>query len=297
MAKKKGQGMVEPIDETIDEPEVAAASTVGERLRVAREAKGLTLEDVAAQTRIPRRHLESLEISDWEHLPAPTYTNGFAKSYASVVGLDRVEIGEQLRAEMGGHRATATTEVFEPADPARTMPKWLVFGAIAVVLVLVLVMSWLNERSFQGSDQAANDAVATAAEPEAATPAAGPDALAPALQGAVVITANESVWIQVKDGPATLKAGVLESGQSFEVPADAKAPVLTTGKPEALRIAVGTADAPQVGPAATTARNVSLLGPDLMRGPAAAAPPAARTAPAPAAGAPSTPPAVQNTTQ
>ena len=295
MAKKKGQGMVEPIDETIDEPEVTAVATVGERLRVAREEKGLTLEDVAAQTRIPRRHLESLEISDWEHLPAPTYTNGFAKSYASVVGLDRVAIGEQLRAEMGGHRATAATEVFEPADPARTMPKWLVFGAIAVVLVLVLVMSWLNERSFQGSDQTANDTAATAAAPEVATAAPGPDALAPATQGAVVITANESVWIQVKDGPATLKAGVLESGQSFEVPADAKAPVLTTGKPEALRIAVGTADAPQVGPPATTVRNVSLLGPDLMRGPAAVAQPAAR--PAPAAGAPSTPPALQNTTQ
>ena len=37
--------------------EVMPSPTVGERLRVAREAKGLTLEDVAAQTRIPTRHL------------------------------------------------------------------------------------------------------------------------------------------------------------------------------------------------------------------------------------------------
>src|SRR5688500_16415674 len=155
MAKKKGQGTVEAIDEPageLPEPEIA---TVGQRLRVAREAKGLTLEDVAAQTRIPRRHLESLENSDWERLPAPTYTTGFAKSYASAVGLERGEIYEQLRGEMGGIRpATATSEVFEPADPARTMPKWLVFGAIAAVLVLVLVMSWLNERSFDQSEPA-----------------------------------------------------------------------------------------------------------------------------------------------
>jgi hypothetical protein len=101
-----------------------------------------------------------------------------------------------------------------------------------------------------------------------------------------VITANEQVWIQVKDGATTLKAGMLEAGQSYEVPATAKAPVLTTGKPEAIRISVGTADAPPVGPAATTVTNVSLLGPDLMRGPAAsapAAPPAATPAAVPAA--------------
>ena len=136
------------MDEELVEPNVP---TVGERLRVAREEKGLSLEDIAAQTRIPRRHLESLEISDWDKLPAPTYTIGFAKSYATVVGLDRVEIGEQLRAEIGGQRAAThqPAEVFEPADPARTMPKWLVFGAIAAVLAVVLLMSWLNERSLE----------------------------------------------------------------------------------------------------------------------------------------------------
>jgi len=280
MAKKKEQSMVEPAVEPIDEPEPAEVASVGERLRVAREEKGLSLEDVAAQTRIPRRHLESLENSDWERLPAPTYTTGFAKSYASAVGLERGEIYEQLRIEMGGVRpAAATSEVFEPADPARTMPKWLVFGAIAAVLVLVLVMSWLNERSFQEPDAAASDNSATAAAPSPAVPAPAPAAAAPTAQGPVVITANEEVWIQVKDGQTTLKEGLLEPGQSFEVPATATAPVLMTGKPGALRISVGTADAPPVGPASATVRDVSLLGPDLMRGPsagAATAPPVAQ---------------------
>jgi transcriptional regulator with XRE-family HTH domain len=276
MAKKKGQETVEPIDEPVDDLAEPEVSTVGQRLRVAREAKGLTLEDVAAQTRIPRRHLESLENSDWERLPAPTYTTGFAKSYASAVGLDRGEVYEQLREEMGGVRPVhQTSEVFEPADPARTMPKWLVFGAIAAVLVLVLVMSWLNDRSFSGPDNIANESVAEASEPVAATP---PPAAAPVqpASGPVVLTANEQVWIQVKDGATTLKAGLLDAGQSFEVPATATAPVLTTGKPEALRISVGTADAPPVGPPATTVRNVSLRAADLMRGPTAAAPGAAQ---------------------
>ncbi|WP_309661966.1 RodZ domain-containing protein [Sphingomonas sp.] len=296
MARKKGQAMVETTDEAVNDLAEAEVATVGQRLRIAREKKGLSLEDVAAQTRIPRRHLESLETSDWERLPAPTYTNGFAKSYATVVGLDRVEIGEQLRGEMGGMRPTTMAEVFEPADPARTMPKWLVFGAIAAVVLLVAVMSWLSQRSVQGSDETATDNAAALAS--AAPSEAVPAVAQPAAQGAVVITANEPVWIQVKDGATTLKAGVLEAGQSFEIPATATAPKLTTGKPEGLRIAVGTADAPPVGPAATTVRNVSLLAADLMRGPPtpAAAAPTVRQAPPGNPPAPATPPVVENTT-
>src|SRR3982751_2680374 len=121
----------------MDEEQVEShVPTIGERLRAAREEKKLSLEDIAAQTRIPQRHLESIETADWDKLPAPTYTTGFAKSYATAVGLDRAEIGEQLRAEMGGQRPPmAPVEIFEPADPARTMPKWLVFGTIAGVIV------------------------------------------------------------------------------------------------------------------------------------------------------------------
>ena len=107
------------MDET--EPEVVV--TVGQRLREAREAKGISVEDIAAQTRIPTRHLTSLEESDWDKLPAATYSIGFAKNYAAAIGLDRTEIGDQLRAEMGGTRLPAAfPEVYETADPARTMP-------------------------------------------------------------------------------------------------------------------------------------------------------------------------------
>src|SRR5690348_18387800 len=104
---------IEAVEETPVEEDVP---TVGQRLRAAREEKGLSLEDVAAQTRIPQRHLASIEAADWGSLPTPTYTIGFAKSYAGVVGLDRTDIGDQLRAEMGGQRFTANAvETFEPA--------------------------------------------------------------------------------------------------------------------------------------------------------------------------------------
>ena len=94
-----------------------------------------------------------------------------------------------------------------------------------------------------------------------------------------MITANEAAWVEIRDGATILKQGELAAGQSFEVPATATAPTLTTAKPEALRISVGTGDAPAIGPAGERVANVSLLGPDLLRGPAAAAAPAPATEP------------------
>jgi cytoskeletal protein RodZ len=251
--------------------------SVGERLRAAREEKKLSLEDIAAQTRIPRRHLESIEAADWAHLPAPTYTIGFARSYASAVGLDRAEIADQLRAEMGGQRAATTSEVFEPADPARTMPKSLVIGAIVAVILLIVLMSWLNNRSLEQPDETTNTAPAAAAP----TPTQAAPPPAQVAQGPVVLTATDAVWLAVKDGGNLLKQGIMQPGESFQVPATATAPTLTTAKTEALRINVGSAIAPPVGPPATKV-TVSLRPADLMKGgqpAAAAAPPSAAPAP------------------
>jgi hypothetical protein len=263
---------------TMDETEADDVITVGQRLKEAREAKGLSVEDVAAQTRIPTRHLTSLEESDWDKLPAATYSVGFAKNYAGVVGLDRNEISEQLREEMGGRLAAAVhPEVYEAVDPARTMPKGLVIGALGVLVLVVLALSWLSNRSIQPDAQPAAEA-ANVAPPVPAPATAAP--ATPAAAGPVVLTATAPAWIQVTDGGQSLFSGELAPGQSYTVPATATAPLLKAGKPEALRINVGNAVAPPVGPAGKVATKVSLLPADLMRGPSAqpaAAP--AQTAP------------------
>jgi len=281
MAKREVED--ELLDEELAEPSVP---TVGERLKAAREEKKLSLEDIAAQTRIPQRHLESIEDADWEKLPAPTYTVGFAKSYASAVGLDRSEIGDQLREEMGGQRFfSSQSEVIEAADPARTMPKWLVFSAVVAVIVLIIVMSVLNRRSLQ-QEPASNSTAAAAPAPAARTPTPQRVAPAPApasAQGPVVLSAIAPAWIQITDQGKTLFEGMLQPGQTYSVPPTATAPLLKAGKPEALKINVGSAVAPPVGPAGKVASKVSLKGPDLMRGPAQAAP---ATAPAPQPAAP-----------
>jgi len=305
------------------DPEIEAANaepvsdvppTAGERLRAAREQKKLSLEDVAAQTRIPQRHLVSIETGEWDNLPAPTYTIGFAKSYAAIVGLDRQEIGDQLREEMGGQRfATTAADVFEPADPRRTMPKSLVIGAVVAAVLLIALMSVLNRRSLEQPDRsAASNAAATSAPAPAAQPAtASPATVSPApvpASGPVVLTAMAPAWIQVTDQGRTLFEGELQPGQSYSVPMGLIAPRLKAGKPEALKVAVGTAVAPQVGPAGKVT-TVSLNPADLLKGPAASTPspaaqpatiaaPAARPRPRaqrPAA-APAAPPLIQPTT-
>jgi len=249
-----------------DELVEADVPTVGERLRAAREAKGLTLEDIAAQTRIPQRHLESLELGAWDRLPAPTYSVGFAKSYAAALGLDRAEIGEQLREEMGGQRFAATsTETFEPADPARTMPKWLVIGTVLGLIVLIALMTWLSNRSLDGGNEPAPvNPQAVQQQPRPQPPAAAPAA----AQGPVVLTATAPAWIQITDGGKTLFMGELAQGQSYTVPQTATAPLLKAGKPEALQVKVGNAVAPPVGPPGKVAANVSLKPQDLMAAPA-----------------------------
>lgn len=253
-----------------DEP--MDVDNVGQRLRKAREAKGLSIEEVASTTRIPTRHLLSLEQSEWSNLPASTYSVGFAKNYATAVGLDKVEIAERLRAEMGNvlpAHYTNTTEPFEPVEGNRSMPKGIVFGALAALVLIALTLTWLSNRELGGDDAAPVAEMDNAMLP--------PGSLAgPIAQGPVVITANEPVWIEVRDGATILRQAELAAGQSFEVPASAARPVLTTGKPEALRISVGTGDAPAVGPAGTRVSGVSLLAADLMRGPSA--PAAAATA-------------------
>ena len=280
MAKRDAE--IEPPEDELVEPD---APTAGQRLRAAREQKKLSLEDVAAQTRIPQRHLASIENAEWDSLPAPTYTIGFAKSYASAVDLDRTDIGTQLREEMGGQRfANTSSDVFEPADPARTMPKSLVIGAIIAVILLVGIMSWLNKRSLEEPGTVNPPPVTETTAP--ATRAAAPPAAAAAAQGPVVIAATAPVWMQVREKTgASLFAGLLQPGQNYTVPATAASPVLKTGKPEALRISVGDRVVGPVGPAATTVSNVSLLPADLLKmGQAApaAAPPAIVPAPRPA---------------
>lgn len=60
----------------------------GKTLRAAREAKGLSVAQIAEATRMLSSMVENLEKEDFSSLPAPIYGRGFVKLYCEQVGLD-----------------------------------------------------------------------------------------------------------------------------------------------------------------------------------------------------------------
>ena len=98
----------------------------------------------------------------------------------------------------------------------------------------VAIFFFLRQQELGGGADA--PAATAPAAPAATAPAPAPAPVA--STGPVVITANEPAWIQVYErGGRTLFQGELATGQSYEVPGTAAAPLLRTGKPEAIRIA------------------------------------------------------------
>lgn len=272
------------MDDEVEQEELPGVTPIGMRLREAREAKGLSVEDIASTTRIPKRHLESLESGDFARLPAPTYTMGFVKAYAGQVGIPKEEAAAQLREEMEGFPLpTDAPEGYEPNDPKRAMPGWLVWGALILLVGAIAFFIWNNERQLAGGGEIDPPALTTIGEDDADE--------TPGIVSAnnVVIIAEEAAWVRVTDGNRVLIARELALGESFVIPADATTPELETAKPEALRITVGSRDAPQVGNDGERVSGISLDSDSLMRGPAtqqAAAPTPTPVASAPARTAP-----------
>ena len=109
-------------------------SPLGETLRRARQARGITVEDAERATRIPRRYLEALEQENYTILPAPVYARGFLRSYAGYLGLDPAAL---LPLFSVGHVDEPQLEPLPEVQQPRT---WSMSGIIAVAAVGALVL-------------------------------------------------------------------------------------------------------------------------------------------------------------
>lgn len=67
------------------------SQTLGEKLRQAREDRGISISEVAEQTRISPHYLECIENDDYGPLPGGIFNKGFVKSYAKFVGINEQE--------------------------------------------------------------------------------------------------------------------------------------------------------------------------------------------------------------
>jgi cytoskeleton protein RodZ len=240
--------------------------TVGEQLKAERERQDLSLSDLAAKTRVPMRHLDAIERSDFGALPGTTYTLGFARSYASAVGMDAAKVNADLRVELaqGGHDGyQAPTQNYEPADPSRVPSRKLAWTAAAVGIIVVA--AYLVWRSM--ALESPIDVVASApVEQKTATSAATTPV---ATGGAVVIAATDNVWIKVYDADdKRLYENEMKAGDSFTVPSDANKPMIVTGRPQVLTITVGGKAVPPLGAADKTIADVEISAKALLARPA-----------------------------
>ena len=259
--------------------------SVGEQLATERVRQKIELSDVAARTRIPLRHLEAIEAGRYDELPALPYSVGFVKSYATMLGLDGQALSRAFREQMGdARRSHFEPEAYEPVDPSRIPSRLL--AMIALGVALLLGMAYLLLR-FEGDNSelaklaadTAQDVRPVAPKPPAPKPAALP-VVPSGPAGPISIAAIEDVWIKIaeRDGSQTYYLDTLKAGQSFPVPDGAVDPVLRTGRPEAVKVLIGTTALPPIGEPASLVRAYSLKRDALAA--IAAAPPAAAALPA-----------------
>lgn len=106
-------------------------SGIGEQLRKAREAKGLSISDIEKATKIQSRYLEAIENNDFDKLPGDFYVRAFIRQYAQIVGLDGKELLSQYQGEVANEvsqpaASSPAQEVHEeeaaPVEPAENKP-------------------------------------------------------------------------------------------------------------------------------------------------------------------------------
>ncbi|MBB5944003.1 RodZ domain-containing protein [Xanthomonas sp. 3307] len=64
------------------------AKGCGQQLREAREAAGLSIDDVGSRLRMPLHVVQALESEQWQRLGAPVFVRGQLRSYARLLGVD-----------------------------------------------------------------------------------------------------------------------------------------------------------------------------------------------------------------
>lgn len=244
------------------EIEETRVQRAGDRLRQAREEKGLSIEQVAADTRIPQRHLKTIEAGEFSALPSRTYAIGFSRTYARTLGLPENEILDQVRAELAEADGIPVNQParFEPGDPARVPGRGLAwFAVFAAILLLGGIYAFYSSYFSPGigpaplEDPAEQVAAAeTAQEPATAEPAAKPTG------GPVVFTSEmDGTWVKFYDASGKrLYEAQMSAGDSFTIPEDAEGPQIWTGRPFALAITIGGRKVPKLTEEDTVVRDV-----------------------------------------
>ncbi|HSJ89137.1 MAG TPA: helix-turn-helix transcriptional regulator, partial [Anaerolineales bacterium] len=102
-------------------------TTIGQRLKEAREDRRLTLEKVFEATRIRVQYLQALEADDLSVMPSPVQARGYLRNYAEYLDLDVLKILDELReanAQEPSQIVLGPSDLVDsqPVPPANTNP-------------------------------------------------------------------------------------------------------------------------------------------------------------------------------
>jgi len=126
-------------------------SELGQWLREARQAKGLSLEEVEAETRIHSPFLTAFEEGNYDELPAEVHTKGFLRNYALFLGLDPAEALEKYETGEASRRSSEPS-LFHPLEVAlfhatgQRLRIRLLFLLLIVALLTAGLWAWRTGR-------------------------------------------------------------------------------------------------------------------------------------------------------
>jgi cytoskeletal protein RodZ len=258
----------------------AERADFGARLRDAREARGLSLRQIAAATKISVMALEALERNDRTRLPGGLFSRAFVRAYAGEVGLDPDQAVREFL-----ERFPDDLETAPPPDGVRKRPasdeiagggshsglRWLGLAVtISLIIVWVGVDRYYSNRT-EGAKPGPSTRVAPGAAPapppgqptqagtqadarpqgagarspvaQPATEAAPPDASLPLH---VVVSAHSDCWVSASTDGKRVAGRTLKPGEKLELAA-ARSIVLTAGDAAALSYTVNNAPGRSLG--------------------------------------------------
>lgn len=176
---------MEAVIAPVDEP---APPSAGEQLRAARQAKGMSIAEVAQSLMLAQRQIEAIEADDWAKLPGETFVRGFIRNYARLLKLDSDAL-LQRKNEQAAEAAADVPNIELPQALAAEIPqaghakkrdKATILAAGGMVVAALLVYFLLPENLFTPS--ADKKVAEDTTKPSMLAPAPAPIADAPAAQ-------------------------------------------------------------------------------------------------------------------
>jgi cytoskeleton protein RodZ len=201
------------------------AASFGEQLRLAREARGISLREISEQTRISTRYLEAIENGDLKRLPGGIFNRSFIKAYAKYIGYDEQEALDayaRTARELGASPDEVVTtpyqsRVYTDGNGVRS-PFVTVLLTILILGILSLgvyaALHWYQRRQ-NTSNVNQQNANAPAQTTAATTAPNANNTTAPAAAGFVIqVKALDEVWIKTRMDDEASKEANLKPGDS-----------------------------------------------------------------------------------